>query len=204
MQPKTAIHKSKHKDEIDDMLLSGVSARKVSEYLSETYNEKISNVSISNYNNKYLNVLDKAKKKHQRKKQQEYRKISKVVDEKVNTIEKVDNVSDEVANALDILHSKGITLLKVNLNSTKLKPDENTTELDIEKHRLNEVKAGSQLIKVYSDIMKDEPETPDVNVFNLNGFDEDELKLAKEIAQKIAEPENYEEFDESVDSEDIS
>ena len=42
MPPKSAVERSKHRDEIDDLLLEGKSPRFVSAWLENTYNKQLS------------------------------------------------------------------------------------------------------------------------------------------------------------------
>ena len=49
MPPRSAVERSEHRDEIDDLLLEGKSPRFVSAWLENTYNEKISVRTLNRY-----------------------------------------------------------------------------------------------------------------------------------------------------------
>ena len=63
MPPRSAVEKSEHRDEIDDLLLQGKSPRFVSSFLKNEYDESISHTAINNYKKKHLNVT-KVKKRN--------------------------------------------------------------------------------------------------------------------------------------------
>ena len=56
MVRRSAVEKSEHRDEIDDLLLDGNSPRFVSTFLKDKYSESISHTAINNYKKKYLEI----------------------------------------------------------------------------------------------------------------------------------------------------
>ena len=63
MARKSKVETSSHYNEIVELLVAGYSARYVSNYLEDEYNEKISHVALNNYKKNNLNVKAAVKKK---------------------------------------------------------------------------------------------------------------------------------------------
>lgn len=181
--------------------------------MKNEYGESISHTAINNFCKKIRSKTNQEYYKNKKKKEkanEKELKVDEVVDSEIANKEALDDIVTKGVNDLDLMDSLIDDLNNVGLDVKNLRPEYGpqggiiTSKADVANIQIKAKRLLIELIKVKAMIFKDEPEPPDVNVFNLNGFDEDELKLAKEIAQKLAEPENYEEFDESVDSEDIS
>ena len=71
MPPRSAVERSEHRDEIDDLLLEGKSPRFVSAWLKDSYNEHISHTAINNYRKNKLNVTEEAAKVYHERRQKE-------------------------------------------------------------------------------------------------------------------------------------
>ena len=63
MARKSKVETSTHYNKIVELLVAGYSARYVSNYLEDEYNEKISHVALNNYKKNNLNVKAAVKKK---------------------------------------------------------------------------------------------------------------------------------------------
>ncbi len=176
MPPRSAVERSDNRDIIDDLLLDGKSPRFVSDYIKREFDESISHTAINNYKKNKLNVEKEVAIQY-------HEKVSKVKKDKkiakgLSNLDKLDNFIDECD--------------ETKLDTKSLYPDGNTSKLDIEKHKLDIKKSEIQAIKIKNDILKDDPKDSDINIFNLNGFDDDELAIAKQIAQNIAKPDKDE------------
>ena len=110
MPPKSAVERSKHRDEIDDLLLEGKSPRFVSAWLENTYNEHISHTAINNYRKNKLNVPKEVaieyKKKRDNEKKQEKKssqKKKKMVNKFLGDLEILDVIiNDSYDPGIDI------------------------------------------------------------------------------------------------------
>ena len=106
MPPKSAVERSEHRDEIDDLLLDGRSPRFVSSYLKNEYNESISHTAINNYKKKHLDVTKEAVIDYTNKKSKEGKEVQsqknrekkkeKVVKKISSDLEKLDEIIEDI------------------------------------------------------------------------------------------------------------
>lgn len=94
--PVSKVERSKHRDEIDDLLLDGKAAGFVSNYLKDEYNESISESSIRRYKNSKLNVKTEAIVMYNE--EQSQKKKDNAVSEYVEDINKIDNLIEDASN----------------------------------------------------------------------------------------------------------
>ena len=86
MARKSKVETSSHYNEIVELLVAGYSARYVSNYLDDEYNEKISHVALNNYKKNNLNVKAAVKKKIiEKEKEKKQKSIDDAVDKKVES-----------------------------------------------------------------------------------------------------------------------
>ena len=137
---------STHYNEIVDMLLDGYSPRDVSNHLKNEYSESISYRSIHNFKKENLNIKEKVnteynkrkkekEKEEKRKKEKEIKKnlekVSKeAIEEKVETIEKVEakvktaiNKGVTIRELLNLMISDGPTVWKLVLSDPEISSD---------------------------------------------------------------------------------
>lgn len=166
MPPRSAVERSEHRDEIDDLLLAGESPRFVSAWLKNTYNEYISHTAINNYRKKNLNVVQEAaieyKKRKQekeaaKKKQQESDKRSKT--KKDRTVRKT--VSD--LEKLDVIIEDSY---KTDIDIERLEHDPDVDQVQVEKLKLQKRKQGIDAINAKTNILKNDDTNIEVNVHN--------------------------------------
>ena len=86
MARKSKVETSSHYNEIVELLVAGYSARYVSNYLDDKYNEKISHVALNNYKKNNLNVKAAVKKKIiEKEKEKKQKSIDDAVGKKVES-----------------------------------------------------------------------------------------------------------------------
>lgn len=86
MARKSKVETSSHYNEIVELLVAGYSARYVSNYLENEYNEKISHVALNNYKKNNLNVKAAVKKKIiEKEKEKKQKSIDDAVGKKVES-----------------------------------------------------------------------------------------------------------------------
>lgn len=86
MARKSKVETSSHYNEIVELLVAGYSARYVSNYLDDEYNEKISHVALNNYKKNNLNVKAAVKKKIiEKEKEKKQKSIDDAVGKKVES-----------------------------------------------------------------------------------------------------------------------
>jgi hypothetical protein len=132
MPPKSAVERSDHRDEIDDLLLEGKSPRFVSDRLQNEYDEKISHTAINNYRKKHLNVKKEATIKYHEKRSQKVK--DEHIEKTVSDLEYCDDI-------INLAH-------KVNI---KVDHENRITELDIKRLGLQAIKAKNEIFKQGSD-----------------------------------------------------
>ncbi|MGL6298666.1 MAG: hypothetical protein ACRC1M_05795 [Methanobacteriaceae archaeon] len=171
MPPKSKVEKSKHYNEILDMIKEGLSSRHISDYLKNQYGEVIGYRSISRYIEKLKSETSteyyKAKKKKSKAKT---KKISEVVDSEVAKKIVEDEFIAKGVNDLSSLDNIIEEASKINLNVNNLRVEYSergkvvTSEADIEKIIIQVKKLAIEAIKAKKLILKDEVEAPAVNV----------------------------------------
>ena len=160
MPPKSAVARSEHRNEIDDLLLNGYSPRFVSAYLKNEYNESISHTAINNYKNKHLNVtkeavIDYTKKKskeanHVQSQKDSQNKKQKAVKKISSDLEKLDGIIDESFNT------------QVDLE--RLVDDPTCDQVKVEGLKLKMRQQGISAVNAKNNILKQEETNVEVNV----------------------------------------
>lgn len=170
MPPKSAVERSERRPEIDKLLKEGKTPRFISTWLKELKDnpESISHVAINNYRKNKFNIKKEAAIKYNEKKSKEL--LDEASDEVVNDLDALDEIIEEGRN------------LKLDLN--RLTPDERTSELDIEKAKIQGKNLVIRAAKAKHDILKDEP-TP-LLVVPVEDADDIEQRLIKQLADDIA------------------
>ena len=158
MVRKTAVEKSEHRDEIDDFLLKGESARFVSKYIYDKYNEKISHQAITRYRKKCLNVEDQVRIEYQDKKSKE--KLHGEVSKGVTDLEELDKIIYEDCNL-----------------KSKLEDVEDPLERENLKIKLKNSK--SRAVQIKHQILKDDDTHVEVTYNGLTGL-ADAIRKSKE------------------------
>lgn len=166
MAPRSAVEKSEHRSEIDDLLLNGQSPRNVSEYLKTKYNESISHTAINNYKKKHLNVEKEAAIIYNQKVSE--KKKNKAVKKAVSDLEKLDQIIDDSLNT--------------QINIERLEKDPTIDQARVEDLKLKKRKQAIEAINVKNNILKNDDKQIDVNI--TEGFGElaDAIKKSREIA----------------------
>lgn len=96
MVRRSAVEKSEHRDEIDDLLLDGNSPRFVSTFLKDKYSESISHTAINNYKKKYLDIEKQTRIKYHEKKSK--KKVEKQVKKGLNDLDALDDIIYDKCN----------------------------------------------------------------------------------------------------------
>lgn len=174
MPPKSAVERSEHRDEIDDLLLEGKSPRFVSTWLKDTYNESISYVSIYNYRKNKLNVTEEAVKIYHQRREKEKKaeetsknKKQKKVRKVVSDLEKLDFIIEDSYN--------------ININIERLEHDPEADQIQVEKLKLQKRKQGIDAINAKTNILKQEDTNVEINVGEVK------VNLMERIKQKRRE-----------------
>lgn len=165
MAPRSAVERSEHRNEIDDLLLNGQSPRNVSEYLKKEYGESISHTAINNYKKKHLNVEKEAAIIYNQKVSE--KKKNKAVKKAVSDLEKLDQIIDDSLNT--------------QINIERLEKDHTIDQARVEDLKLKKRKQAIEAINVKNNILKNDDKQIDVNI--TEGFGElaDAIKKSREI-----------------------
>lgn len=148
MPPRSAVEKSEHRSEIDDLLLDGKSPRFVSNHLKNQYDESISHTAINNYKKKHLNITESAAVIYNEKVSKKKKK--KAVTKVVSDLEKLDQIIDDsLATDIDI---------------KRLEKDPNVDQARVEDLKLKKRKQAIDAINVKNNILKNNDTNIDVNV----------------------------------------
>lgn len=184
MPPRSAVERSEHRSEIDDLLLEGKSPRFVSAWLKDSYNESISYVSIYNYRKNKLNVTEEAAKVYHERKERAKAADKKTEDKKQKKVRKV--VSD-----LERLDSIIRDSFETDVNLERLEHDPLIDQVQVEKLKLQKRKQGIDAINAKTNILKNDDTNIEVNVHN--NFDD--LFSEEDILRFLDESEFIEESD---------
>lgn len=165
MAPRSAVERSEHRNEIDDLLLNGQSPRNVSEYLKKEYGESISHTAINNYKKKHLNVEKEAAIIYNQKVSE--KKKNKAVKKAVSDLEKLDQIIDDSLNT--------------QIDIERLEKDSTVDQARVEDLKLKKRKQAIEAINVKNNILKNDDKQIDVNI--TEGFGElaDAIKKSREI-----------------------
>jgi hypothetical protein len=158
---------SRYRKGIDELIIEGVSDRNISAWLKEQDPpEKIGKSAINDYRRNHFNINEDATQAYNDKKSQERK--DGAVKQKVAEIEALDDII-KIGNDLDL-----------DLGSLSPDVDEGTSQLDIEKAKIQAKNLVIRAAKVKHDITKDETPAPINLHINLN----DKQKRLKRIGAK--------------------
>ena len=164
MARKSKVETSTHYNKIVELLVAGYSARYVSNYLDDEYNEKISHVALNNYKKNNLNVkaavkkkiLEKEKEKQINKEVQAQETFEIAADYRFKDIQKLD---DLISQAEDI---------EIDLDIR----DENYNPYKEQSLRLKMKKLGLEAIKLKYELIDEEELNVNVQNENIIGLAE--------------------------------
>lgn len=159
MPPKSAVERSKHRDEIDDLLLEGKSPRFVSAWLKDSYNEHISHTAINNYRKNKLNVTEEAAKVYHERRQKEKKADEKTDKKKQRKVRKV--VSD--LEKLDVIIEDSYN---IKIDIERLEKDLDSDQVQVEKLKLQQRKQAIEAINAKNNILKNDDTNIEVNINN--------------------------------------
>ena len=159
MPPRSAVERSEHRDEIDDLLLEGKSPRFVSAWLKDSYNEHISHTAINNYRKNKLNVTEEAAKVYHERRQKEKKADEKTDKKKQRKVRKV--VSD--LEKLDVIIEDSYN---TDINIERLEHDPESDQVQVEKLKLQKRKQAIEAINAKHNILKNDDTNIEVNINN--------------------------------------
>lgn len=159
MPPKSAVERSEHRDEIDDLLLEGKSPRFVSAWLKDSYNEHISHTAINNYRKNKLNVTEEAAKVYHERRQKEKKADEKTDKKKQRKVRKV--VSD--LEKLDVIIEDSYN---IKIDIERLEKDPDSDQVQVEKLKLQQRKQAIEAINAKNNILKNDDTNIEVNINN--------------------------------------
>ena len=150
MPPRSAVEKSEHTDEIDDLLLQGKSPRFVSSFLKNEYDESISHTAINNYKKKHLNVTKEAVIDYTKKKSKEAKQVQSQKNSKKKKQKAVKKISSDLEK-LDVIIDDA---LNTNIDIERLEHDPEADQVKVEKLKLEKRKQGIAAINAKTNILK--------------------------------------------------
>ena len=150
MPPRSAVEKSEHRDEIDDLLLGGKSPRFVSSFLKNEYNESISHTAINNYKKKHLNVTKEAVIDYTNKKSKEAKQFQSQKNSEKKKQKAVKKISSDLEK-LDLIIDDA---LNTNIDIERLESDPEADQVKVEKLKLEKRKQGISAINAKTNILK--------------------------------------------------
>lgn len=160
MPPRSAVEKSEHRDEIDDLLLSGNSPRFVSAYLKNEYNESISHTAINNYKKKHLDITKEAVIDYTKKKS----KQAKQVQSQKNSIKKKEKAVKKISSDLEKLDEIIEDSFKTQIDIDRLVGDPNCDQVKVEGLKLKMRQQGISAVNAKTNILKQDDTTVNVNI----------------------------------------
>lgn len=177
MPPKSAVEKSNHRNEIDDLLLNGYSPRFVSNYLKNEYNESISHTAINNYKKKHLNVTKEAVINYTKKKSQEAKQVQSQKDSHNKKQKAVKKISSDLEKLDEIIEDSFNTQIDLD----RLVDDPDCDQVKVESLKLKMRQQGISAVNAKTNILKQEDVNVEVNV------DEVKLNLLEKVKAKRRE-----------------
>lgn len=160
MPPKSAVERSEHRDEIDDLLLRGNSPRFVSAYLKNEYNESISHTAINNYKKKHLDVTKEAVIDYTKKKSKE----AKQVQSQKNSQEKKQKVVKKISSDLEKLDEIIEESFNTHVDLERLVDDPECNQVKVEGLKLKMRQQGISAVNAKNNILKQNDTNVEVNV----------------------------------------
>lgn len=190
---KNKVEESPHFNEIVKRLSEGESGRKVSAWLENTYNEKISFAALNRYKSKNIRMEDRveaelnkrAKKKKKKPKKnkkvqaQTEKEVQRQADEKETAEETINSVAETIAINMEGVASVAAQFPERFEQACKdaRDPDSNVTSKDVARLSLD-------ANKLYNEYFKQDETNFEINLNE--GFEEleDALKKSRELAKK--------------------
>lgn len=170
---------SPHFNEIHARLCEGESARGVSKWLKDTYDEKISHAALNTYNNECIDMEDKVKAEVNRRLETEANNavietpiVQEKATQKVEAEIKTRTIATETADVLEGMASVGKQFPELfeEMKVDAKKEDSKVTMSDVAKIAL-------QSGKGYTDYFKNQDTNVEVNVNNLTAsFNKDKIR----------------------------
>ena len=160
MPPKSAVEKSEHRNEIDDLLLDGCSPRFVSTYLKNEYNESISHTAINNYKKKHLNVTKEAVIDYTKKKSQEAKQVQNQKESQNKKQKAVKKISSDLEKLDEIINES----FNVHVDLDRLVDDPECDQVKVEGLKLKMRQQGISAVNTKTNILKQEDVNVEVNV----------------------------------------
>ena len=160
MPPKSAVERSEHRNEIDDLLLDGHSPRFVSTYLKNEYNESISHTAINNYKKKHLNVTKEAVIDYTKKKSQEAKQVQSQKDSQNKKQKAVKKISSDLEKLDEIIEDS----FNTHIDLDRLVDDPECDQVKVEGLKLKMRQQGISAVNAKTNILKQEDPTVEVNV----------------------------------------
>ncbi len=190
MPPKSKVEKSAHFNEILDMIEKSISPRHISDYLKNEYNESISHTAVNNFVKKIKSKTASEYYKQQKAKEKKKKaKVDEVVDKEVANKEAIDEAIKKGVSEINALDNIIDLADKIDLDPSKVRVEYGpqggviVSEFDVLKAHALVANLVIKATKVRSDILKDNPEPPDINV-NINDFNEIMDKAIEEIDEE--------------------
>ena len=172
---KSKVEKSTHFEEIVTRLSKGESARSVSKWLKNEYNEDISHAALARYNKNHISMEEKveaelnrraeekkklqAEKEKEKKEAQEEQKVQQKADEIESVTETVNSVAETIATNMEGVAKVAAQFPEKFEQACKDAEDEesNVTSKDVARLALD-------ANKLYADYFKQDKSTLEVNV----------------------------------------
>ena len=177
MPPKSAVERSEHRDEIDDLLLDGRSPRFVSSYLKNEYNESISHTAINNYKKKHLDVTKEAIIDYTKKKSKEGREVQSQKDREKKKQKVVKKISSDLERLDDIIEES----FNTQVDLERLVNDPECDQVKVEGLKLKMRQQGISAVNAKNNILKQDDTTVEINVKDV------EVNLLERVKQKRRE-----------------
>ena len=192
MVRKSKVEKSPHFDEIVTRLSKGKSARSVSKWLKNEYNEDISHAALSRYARNYISMEDKVEAELNRRAEEKRKKLEKEKEE-AQREEKVQREADKIEAAEETINSVAETIATNMEGVAKVAaqfpdkfeqacrdaedPESRVTSKDVARLSL-------EANKLYNEYFKQDETNFEINLNE--GFEEleDALKRSRELAEK--------------------
>ena len=177
MPPKSAVERSEHRDEIDDLLLDGRSPRFVSSYLKNEYNESISHTAINNYKKKHLDVTKEAVIDYTKKKSKEGKEVQSQKDRDEKKQKVVKKISSDLEKLDEIIEDS----FNTQIDLERLVDDPECDQVKVEGLKLKMRQQGISAVNAKANILKQDDTTVEINVKDV------EVNLLEKVKQKRRE-----------------
>ena len=188
MARKSKVETSPHYNEIVELLVAGYSARYVSNYLENEYNEKISHVALNNYKKNNLNVKAAVKKKIIEKEKEKKQIVSKKVESELQAQETFEIAADYRFRDIQKLDDLISQAEAINIDLDERPWDEDKYDPYKEQNlKLKMKKLGLDAIKLKYELIDEEELNVNVQNENIIGLAE---SIEKSRQKYLKETEN--------------